>query len=104
MSSKAFSLSHSTLARAMPAVQSTRRSESWAEHLHERARRFDEALHLMQEGSWRQSFERLAELADTGHQQAARLALHFIKRGTLLFGGSFHASAQQRAEWKKWSG
>lgn len=104
MSSRSISLSSSPLAHAMPGVQGARRSDSWAEHLNERARRFDEALRLMEGGDWPQAFARLTELADTGHQQGARLALHFAKRGSLLFGGSFRASSQRRAAWERWSG
>jgi len=65
------------------------------------AKRFDEALSLMQSGSWQASFDRLAELADEGHTQAARIALLFLKRGTSLFGGTFHASAAQRDGWQR---
>jgi hypothetical protein len=104
MSSNSFSLSSSTLRHATSGVMSARRSESWSEHLNERARRFDEALHFMQEGHWLLSFACLAELADTGHQQAARLALLFVKRGSLLFGGNFRASDQRRAAWERCGG
>ena len=104
MSGNAFSLSSSTLQHAMSGVQSARRSDSGAVHVNERARRFDEALRLMQEGHWPLSFACLAELADTGHQQAARLALLFVKRGSFLFGSSFHASDQRRAGWERCGG
>jgi hypothetical protein len=67
----------------------------------ERARRFDEAMQLMEDGRWSASFKRLAELADDGHPQAARIALTFVKRGTSLFGGTFHASEKQRDCWQR---
>ncbi len=67
----------------------------------ERARRFGEAMHLMEDGRWQQAFTRLAELADAGHPVAARIALLLVRRGTRLFGGSFGASAQQLASWQR---
>ena len=66
-----------------------------------RRRRFDEALRLMQDGCWSSSFTRLAELADSGYPQAARIALVFVRRGTSLFGGLFNASAEQRERWER---
>ena len=66
----------------------------------ERARRFDEAMRLMEEGRWSASFKRLAALADEGHGPSARIALVFVKRGTSLFGGVFHASSEQRDSWE----
>lgn len=66
-----------------------------------RAQRFDEAMKLMEDGRWRHAFTCLAELADIGHAQAARIAMLFVQRGSLLFGGSFRASAQQRASWQR---
>ena len=67
----------------------------------ERARRFDEAMRLMEEGRWSASFKRLAALADDGHPPAARIALVFVQRGTSLFGGVFHATPEQRASWER---
>ena len=66
-----------------------------------RARHFDEAMLLMEDGSWQRAFTRLAALADTGHPQAARIAMVFVQRGALLFGGSFVASARQRECWQR---
>jgi hypothetical protein len=43
----------------------------------------------------------LSELADEGHRQSARIALLFVQRGTVLFGGSFRASSRQRAGWQR---
>ena len=65
------------------------------------ASRLDEALRLMHQGRWRPAFDRLAELADAGQPQAARIALLFVWRGTSLFGGNFHASAVQRECWRR---
>ena len=66
----------------------------------ERARRFDEAMRLMEEGRWNASFKRFSALADDGHPPAARIALVFVKRGTSLFGGVFQASQEQRDNWE----
>ena len=67
----------------------------------ERTRRFGEAMRLMEDGHWRQAFTRLAELADVGHPQSARIALLLVRYGTRLFGGSFRASAQQLESWQR---
>src|SRR5512138_1499502 len=67
----------------------------------ERSRQFEEAMRLLEDGCWHASFMSLAELADDGHPQAARIALVFVKRGTSLFGGTFHATAQQRSRWEQ---
>jgi hypothetical protein len=67
----------------------------------ERMRHFDEAMLLMEDGHWQRAFTRLAALADTGHPQAARIAMVFVQRGALLFGGSFMASARQRECWQR---
>lgn len=72
-----------------------------ARRLGERSRRFEEAMQLMEEGCWHTSFMLLSELADDGHPQAARIALLFVQRGTVLFGGSFRASSRQRAGWQR---
>jgi len=67
----------------------------------ERSRRFAEAMRLLEERCWQTAFMSLAELADDGHPQAARVALVFARRGTSLFGGTFHATAQQRSRWEQ---
>jgi hypothetical protein len=67
----------------------------------ERARCFARAMRLMEDGRWQHAFTQLAELADVGHPLAARIALMLVRRGTRLFGGSFHASAQQLLAWQR---
>jgi hypothetical protein len=74
---------------------------SSARRLGERSRRVEEAMRLMEEGCWHTSFMVLSELADEGHRQSARIALLFVQRGTVLFGGSFRASSRQRAGWQR---
>ena len=65
------------------------------------ARRFDDAMRLMEDGRWHAAFQRLAELADAGHAQAARMALLLARRGTSLFGGLFHADPARRQRWER---
>lgn len=65
------------------------------------AQRFDGLMQLLQRGRWQQAFTGLAELADTGHPQAARLALMFAKRGSSLFGGTYPANTTQRQRWMR---
>jgi len=67
----------------------------------EGSRRFDDAMQLLESGCWQASFLSLAELADEGHAQAARIALVFAKRGTSLFGGTFRATELQRSRWEQ---
>jgi len=69
----------------------------------ERARCFGRAMHLMEDGRWQHAFTQFAELADVGHPLAARIALLLVRRGTRLFGGGFHASAQQLIAWQRLS-
>ena len=65
----------------------------------ERERHLVEAMRLLEGGQWQQAFKRLAELADAGHPQAARIALLLVRRGSRLLGGSFRAGMQQRQCW-----
>jgi hypothetical protein len=78
-----------------------RRDASRAMPSSARARCFGEAMRLMEDGHWQRAFTRLAELADVGHPVAARIALLLVRRGTRLFGGSFHASPQQLVSWHR---
>ena len=83
--------------RGMPGARSLQRNDGASE----RTRQFDEAMRLLEDGCWHAAFLSLSELADDGHPQAARVALVFVKRGTSLFGGTFHASAEQRDSWEQ---
>jgi hypothetical protein len=97
MSSEPMPSFHSAIG-SLPAAGT---DKSNARRLGERSRRFEEAMRLMEDGCWQASFLALAELADDGHPQAARMALMFVKRGTSLFGGTFQASARQREGWQR---
>ncbi len=85
-------VSASALARPLGMPQASRAAFG-------RIERFEQAIALMQGGSWHDAFSALAELADEGHAQAARLALLFVHRGARLFGGCYHASGSQREAW-----
>ncbi|MFO1217181.1 MAG: hypothetical protein U1E89_02240 [Burkholderiaceae bacterium] len=63
--------------------------------------RMQAALQAMQASRFADAFEQLADLADEGHPQAARMALLFAQRGTRLFGGRYAATAQQQRSWKR---
>ena len=91
----------SSYADARRGMWIARRDASLAIGSTERARCFDEAMGLMEDGRWQQAFKRLAELADVGHPQAARIALLLVRSGTWLLGGSFRASAQQMESWQR---
>jgi hypothetical protein len=88
---------HSSFVRvtAGERIESTFQSRSEA-----RAHRFEDAIQLLEDGPWHESFTHLAELADTGHPQAARIALLLMARGSALFGGSFIATDKQRRVWQ----
>lgn len=88
-------------ARALPGFRAALPAEMRNRPARERARRFDEAMRLMEDGHWSLAFTRLAALADADHPQAARIALLFVRRGALLFGGTFGASPQQRERWAR---
>jgi hypothetical protein len=85
----------------IPGISIASAAISRAARSDQRAYVFDEAMMLMQTGRWQAAFDRLAKLADGGHAQAARLALLFVRRGTSLFGGTFHATSEQRDAWQR---
>jgi hypothetical protein len=61
---------------------------------------FDQAMMLYQKQHFAQAYAALARLADDGHPEAARIALLMRAHGTRLFGGTYPASAEQRARWR----
>ena len=63
------------------------------------AQAFARALSLFEAGEWGAAFAGLRPLADRGHPQAARLALLLARRGPVLFGGRYAATAHQRRHW-----
>jgi hypothetical protein len=64
------------------------------------ARRFDAALLLAEHGRWPQAFDALRGLANDGHPAAARMTLMLVRRGSVLFGGSFNATPQEQRRWQ----
>lgn len=91
-------ISSPSFARAWPADPNASISRGPGEA---RSHRFEEALQLLERSLWHESFRQLAELADAGHPQAARIALLMVARGSVLFGGSFIASEPQRRAWRR---
>jgi hypothetical protein len=63
--------------------------------------RFDDAMTLYEQCQWPEAFEQLAALADTGHPDAARIALLMAQRGTAMFGGRFDADPARRERWSR---
>lgn len=68
------------------------------------ARRFDQAIGLLESGEWQRAYATLGGLANEGHRPAARMALVLAQRGTVLFGGSFRASARELQRWQALGG
>ena len=60
---------------------------------------FDAALLQLEQCHWPQAFERFAALADTGHPEAARIALLMQAHGARLFGGRHGAPIDRRVRW-----
>jgi hypothetical protein len=87
-----------------PAFERRRCPRELPASAHTLAARFGQALTLLEEGRWPQAFAELKALADGGHVSAARIALTMVKRGGLLFGGHYHASAQDLARWQQLAG
>ncbi len=68
------------------------------------ALRFDEAMHLVTHQQWAPAFDVLAGLANAGHPAAARMALMLARRGAVLFGVRFAATAQDKLRWQQLGG
>lgn len=60
---------------------------------------FEQAIDHFAHGRWSEAFETLVALADTGHCEAARIALLMATRGPRLFGRTFSATPLQRGRW-----
>ena len=65
------------------------------------AQRFDAALVEYERNHWPEAFAALSALADSGHREAARMALQMGQYGPALYGREFVASADQLARWKQ---
>ncbi len=62
---------------------------------------FDRTLDHFAHGHWPEAFKELVPLADSGHREAARIALLMTARGPRLFGRTFTASPCQRDRWRE---
>lgn len=61
--------------------------------------RFDAALRLYHDSHYAAAYERLAELADGGHAESARIALLMLRFGPSLYGSHWSATALQSQRW-----
>jgi 2,4-dienoyl-CoA reductase-like NADH-dependent reductase (Old Yellow Enzyme family) len=60
---------------------------------------FDNALVAYERNHWDEAYTALAQLADRGHPQAARMALQMWRFGPKLYQKDFGASAAQLERW-----
>lgn len=63
-------------------------------------RTFDEAMAQYERCKWSAAFVKLAELADRGHAESARIAWLMARYGPKLFGGPQEASRTQIEHWR----
>lgn len=68
------------------------------------AAEFDQALVHYEIGHYADAYRTLARLADSGHADAARIALQMWRHGRALYFMSFDASADQVERWAKLQG
>ena len=68
------------------------------------AQNFSYAEQLYREGRWSGAYGRFARLADAGDAEAARIALHMLRMGSILYGTDWGASQPQIDRWIKLAG
>ena len=62
---------------------------------------FSQASALYREGRWSGAYGRFAYLADHGHSEAARIAMHMLRMGPTLYGTEWGASQPQIDNWSR---
>jgi hypothetical protein len=62
---------------------------------------FSEASALYREGRWSGAYGRFAHLADQGHAEAARIAMHMLRMGPTLYQTEWGASQPQIDNWSR---
>ena len=62
---------------------------------------FNRAAQQYRNAEWSAAYGRFAALADKGHAEAARIALHMLRHGTKLYGHEWGASQPQIERWAK---
>ncbi len=62
--------------------------------------RFECAMELYRTQRFAGAFGRLAQLADQGHAEAARIAWMMVRHGKALYGSEWEATPMQ---WQRWS-
>lgn len=60
---------------------------------------FDSAMDAYAQQRFRDAFDGLARLADSGHGDAARIALLMVAHGPRLFSQRFEIAPPRRAQW-----
>ena len=65
---------------------------------------FDAAAASLRAGRFAEAYGRFVALADDGNVDAGRVALVMHRFGQELFGSAWDASAEQLADWTRWSG
>jgi hypothetical protein len=64
---------------------------------------FEAAMQAYERNHWPQAYAALAQLADRGHPEAARIALQMWSHGPKLYGTAFTATSRQVAFWtQRW--
>jgi hypothetical protein len=61
----------------------------------------NQASTLYREGRWSGAYGRFAALADQGHLEAARIAMHMLRMGPVLYGTDWGASQPQIDLWSR---
>lgn len=84
----AFSLAAGSGAQTLPAESGQRHDESFAQ-----------AMALYDRNHWASAWRLLAELADSGHRDAAWLALQMWRHGPRLYGTDFELGPLRRERW-----
>ena len=62
---------------------------------------YSDASALYRAGRWSGAYGRFATLADQGHQDAARIAMHMLRMGSTLYGTDWGASQPQIDLWSR---
>lgn len=62
---------------------------------------YEHAVKLYQKHDWSRAFGQFSTLAESGHQESARIALFMLQHGPQLYGTAWSSSQPQIAGWMK---
>lgn len=62
--------------------------------------RYDDALDQYEVGHFQVAFAEFASLADSGHCEAARMALQMMRYGKSMYAAEFHAPGERVRRWQ----